>query len=632
MCTASQGLLISGKDSDFTFSVNTAQITLTEPLSVGDELTVGSFETEARLESVQILGGSLTFSSDAYLWFVIDDLLSEAINTGLATNSILNVSKPSANILRFDTTTANAFSTLQVGDYVIVWSPQVNASNRLEARVNAVTATSFDIKITPAEFASAVAEAGLVYQEGISFSRTSSVPLKLKIASGTKTLSEISTELTAQTKALSFSVLLDEKLVIKTSTRSVGGSLQFITANQSASVLGFLAGSKDVSKDSLVSFYETDFTEGSFPLFAHSSYSAGTSANPPDSFISSASSVLNLSIAGFDPNLSIGQLQPFGSILDTLSPKRITIANSVAGSNIGLKQDSFIKRLRASDRYYVASNLDFGHGDNLVIVLDDDTTNKTFDVPLFREAVTNTTLAVNPTSFNAYDVDGGPTNPFSTFFGTAFKFDNFKVLMQAKNVMEQNSLQDALLFRAVSWGRSGERINVGYIYPTVPNASIQHTAVAEKDLSVRLSLKSGASVITNIDGTTEWNVTITPNTPVAGVDQVTYTWSGVGSNPNLVSLVGGEYVNINDQSELSLENTGVFRVSTEIGFLPTGTSFTVVRKNGEALAETNKATLSASALSFYLASATTVSEINLMTAASLDLELYQKVLLNILIF
>jgi hypothetical protein len=113
----------------------------------------------------------------------------------------------------------------------------------------------------------------------------------------------------------------------------------------------------------------------------------------------------------------------------------------------------------------------------------------------------------------------------------------------------------------------------------------------------------------SIDGTTGWNVTITPNTPSAGIDQVTYTWSGAGTNPTL-SLTGGEYVNISPITGFDQADTGVFRISTQSGFTPTATSFTVQAPTGTAVAQSNVLTLAPAGIVFYQASPTTAAQIN----------------------
>ncbi len=628
MFAAALGLSSSGKSSDFEFSRNTAQIKLKVPLASGDELTAGSRETEARVEAARVLGGTLTLASPAYIWFLFDDKNASIVNTGVAATSLIEVQKPVANIVRYVSSVPTAFSSVQVGDYVIVWSTELSASNRLEGRVNAVTASTLDIKVTASEYAAAVVESGILFQEGLVILRTEKVPQKLEVLSGTKFISQIAEELNVQVKAAEFSTVDDEILVCKSKTKTLDGSVLVVTFDASGKLLNFTAGDFDFSKDSLVAYYESGYKEGSFPLFAHAAFASESAAVPPSSYISSILSSISPASIGLDPSLIVGYLQPYSSILDALSTSETTELDNYSGSTLTLDQDSLIKRLRLNDRLYFAQPLDFGHEDEIVVVLDGDASNKTFGIPFFRKAETNTSLANNPNSFNAYDIDGGPTTPFSQFFGNSFKFDNFKVLMQAKRVINPPSSEDAILYRSLQWGRSGEKINIGYTYPTVPNSPILHTAIVDDNVNVRISLKSGAPIGTTIDGTTEWDVTVTPNVPVAGVDQVTYTWTSVGTAPGLGALAGGEYVTIAQGSELNVKNTGTYRVSTQLGFGPTANSFTIVRRSGEAVAEQDRATLVGNVFSFFQASSTTAAEIQTYVGSSTLADLITATLAN----
>jgi uncharacterized phage protein gp47/JayE len=609
MFGTTEGLSASGQAADYELSRNTAQIRLATPLSPGDNLTAGTEDTEARLESDRILGGTITLSADGYFWLLVDDSEAEIINTGVVSNTVLSVAKPSANIVRFSSTTPNAFGNVQEGDYVIVWSEELSAANRIEGRVNAVSALNLDIKVTAAEYAAAVVEGPLVFQEGLIVIRTDKVPQKFKVASGTKTLNEVADELNAEATNCEFSVFDDEILVLKTNTKTSTGAMLVITSDANAKPLSLPEGESSTSNESLFAFYESGYREGGFPLFVHSDFATEDYAVPPDSYISAITTGISLSGAGLDPNFLVGYLQPYGSVLDALSPSENTPLDSYSGSSITIEADNLVKRLRIADRWYAANPLDFGHEEDMIVVLDGDASNKTFAIPFYRKVLTNTTLAVNPTSFNAYDYDAGPTAPFTTYFDSTFLFDNYKVLMRAKNVIDPPNSEDALLFRAVQWGRSGEKVNVGYIYPTAANSDITSVVTVDKDVNIRIALKSGAVVPTTIDGTTEWDVTITPSTPSAGTDQVTYTWTGTGTAPGLGGLAGGEYVNIISGSLLNEANLGTFRVSTEVGFTPTATSFTVVRENGAAVAEADIATLVAGVFTFYAASSTTAADV-----------------------
>jgi uncharacterized phage protein gp47/JayE len=618
MFSTAEGLTSSGKAADYQLSRNTAQVRLNTPLSAGDSLTAGTQDTEARIQSSRILGGTVTLSSDAYFWLMVDDELASLVSTAVVANTIINVTKPSANIVRYSSTSPSAFSNVQVGDYVIVWSQELSAANRLEGRVHAVSALNLDIKVASAEYAAAVVEGPIVFQDGFVVLRSKKVPQKFKVGAGTKSLSEIADELNLQSTNCKFSVFDDEILVLNTLTKTDSGAILVVTADTNAKPISLPVGTSNTSNESLYAFYESGFIEGGFPLFVHSDFASDSSGVPPDSYISSIGTGINLSAAGLDPNFIVGYLQPYGNILDALSPSENTPLDSYSGSNISIEQDKFVKRLRVGDRWYAANPLDFGQEEEMIVVLDGDASNKTFTVPFYRRTKTNSTLAVNPNSFNAYDLDAGLTAPFTTYFSSSYKFDNYKVLMRARNVLDPSGIQNALLYRSTQWGRSGEKVNIGYIYPTSANSPISSVVTVDKNVNISISLKSGATIPTTIDGSTEWDVTITPNTPSAGIDQVTYSWTGTGSAPGLTGLAGGEYVNILSGSQLDPANTGTFRISTEAGFAPTSTSFTVARQNGSAVAESNKATLVANVFSFYASSATTGSEIQSYVASSLS--------------
>ena len=91
--------------------------------------------------------------------------------------------------------------------------------------------------------------------------------------------------------------------------------------------------------------------------------------------------------------------------------------------------------------------------------------------------------------------------------------------MRARYVIDPLTLvtEDAILFHSVLWGRGGERYTVGYAYPTAANLGISHTIAIGSKVDFRISLKSGVAVINGIDTTTQWAITVAPNTPVTGI-------------------------------------------------------------------------------------------------------------------
>jgi len=619
MFTLATGLSATGLESDFEFSRNTGQIKLELPLDPGDSLTAGSARSAARIFSDEIVGATVSFLSSGSFWVLIDDPAAQIIPTGAVSGTEISVSKPGANTVRYTSNISTSFNQVAVGDYVIIWSKELSASNRLEARVSAKTATTLDLEVTAAEYAAAVIEANVAFQGGLVVLRTLEVPQRLAISAGTYNINTLADLLNEQIIGATFSVEDDLRLVLSTTTlNETTGAVMFVTVEEEVGAIGFASGDNDLTKVNHTASYESEAELGDYPAFAHSSFTTEDSASPSTDFLGTLVSADNLQSLGYDPNFLVRPLQPYGNIDAQPAKRQIAQLESLNGTNLLLKEDPFFKRLRIADRFFAAYPFDFGHQDNLVIVLDENPSEKTFAVPLYRKAKTNSTIANNSTSFNAYDVDSGPTEVFLTAFGSAFSFNNYKVLMQAKKVLDPAGAENAILYRAAPWGKSGEHFNIGYVYPTTPNQELSHTVVVTKDTTIRLALKSGAPVVTSIDGTTEWNVTITPNTPVAGVDQVTFTWSGTGTAPSLGSLNGGEYVTIGTDSEFDAKNAGTFRVSTEVGFLPTATSFTVPRASGAAVAQSDAATLVSSSLSFFENDPTTAAEVVAYVTANLS--------------
>ena len=623
------GLSASGKTSDYQFSRNTGQIKLTVPLQEGDSLTAGSSETEAMVVSDQIIGGTLTIPATAYMWLLVDDPSAYLISTGVAGSTLLDVTKPSSNIVRYTSNVASAFSNVQVGDYVIVWTKELLSSNRLEGRVNAVTATTLDIRVTPIEYAASTVENNVAFERGFTVIRTDRTPQRVEILAGTYNIYTLANQLNQQLTGAKFLAQEDELLIVKSlNSESAEGSLLIVDFDENADPMVFDQGQRDTSIVSSTAVRQSNDVLGDMPAFFHGKAQSNSAAAPPVSYISSVTSPSVMS--SFDPNLIVAFKHPLETIKDgqPAGQEKVQMDN-ISGANIAIENSPYVKRIRSGvDRFYLANPVDLGAQDDLVVVLDSNPTDKTFNIPLYRNATTNITSPLSSSSFNAYDADAGPTAGFSTGFGSGFKFDNYKVEMRAKRVLNPAGTQNALLFRSKQWGIGGERLKVGYFYPTSPSQGIMSNVVSDGEVQIQIYLKSGLPVATAIDGTTEWNITISPNTPVAGVDQVTYTWSGVGTNPNLTALLGGEYVNISRDADFNKKNKGVFRVSTEPGFLPTSTSFSVQRPNGAAVPETSRSTLVTGAISFYLASATTAAEVNTYVNSSVLTDIIESSIVN----
>ena len=402
----------------------------------------------------------------------------------------------------------------------------------------------------------------------------------------------------------------DEYIIVTTDTLDIYGSVYLMTYDDSAKAFNLNARDVGESIISHYAFYESGNGDSDFPLFVHSYINDNVYADTPDSTISSFISGLNLDTLGVEYNSIIKFVNPYlysGSQIDDFQADGEEVQiNSLSGTTVNIDENQLLRRLRSDDRYYIASPYDFSYNDQIIGILDNSPSTQTFPIPLYRRAITNNTMPINSTGFRAYDTESGSTETFDTFFGADFSFQNYKAFMMARNVIDPVSAtnEDAILYRAAVWGAAGELYNLAYEYPTSADQEIAHTISIEATLKMRIHLKSGAAVANNIDGTTEWNVTITPNTPVVGVEEVIYTWSGVGTNPAMSTLAAGDYVTINANGSFNILNIGTFRISSA-----TSSSFTVRRPSGSGTAESNIATLEANVISIYEDEDTTADDI-----------------------
>ena len=534
MFSASVGLSSDGSPADYILDRNTAQLKLAVPLKADDNLMAGTENTKATVTSAALAGGSITLPTEGYIWIAIDEPVTP-IPTGVVSGSFLSVSA-SGSIVSYKSGGANSFSNVLPGDYVIIWSPQLDATNRLEARVHSITTTThvddtLNILVTAAEAAAVVTQTNVVYVSGFVVSRMNFAPQKFNVPVGINTLDYIASYLQSQSDSLTFGVSLEEYLTISTNTLNTSGAVTIITFDSSGTQLAFTAGQTSISNYPLIA--HQDSASVYMPAFFHSTITSDTSASPPDSFLTQFTS--NISLAGRDPDEILTFINPYGTtlevttgnitntsfiitnipsttgfkvnmsitgtgipsgavissidsdtqihislaatatttgvtitligIIDDEQPENEVVQETIAPTTtVNFTQDADVRRLRVNDRFFASSPLSFGNNDSMVVVIDNNFTNYTFQIPLYRHALTNTSYGVDANSFNAYDSDFSPTGNFATSFGPEFSFNNYKVLMQAKHILKSTTNQSSILYRSVKWGSTGEKIIINYIY------------------------------------------------------------------------------------------------------------------------------------------------------------------------
>ena len=595
MFSLNNGLISSGESSDYVLSRNTAQIDLFSPLRPKESLTVGTEYSRALINSSIISGGAVTLTDSASIWICVDERTAQIIPHGLSSGSLVNVTQ-NAGKVRF-ATSSTAFSNVQIGDRMILWSREFNVNNRGEWVVFDVSSSYVEVKPTATEYANIVLEA-VTFTAGLSFVRAQKIQ-KITLPAGsytTVTLSEGITSKIIGAKAFSQD---DEIVVLETLNRDpYTGSLIIVAQNDIGQNLGFTVGSSSLTESGHLA-YRSSIESNEYPLFIQSTVSADNYADPTYSFLSSVTTVDDLSL---NKNAIINMARSISEPVDTMSGS-VQIADTL-GSNLSIRPSNLIRRVKVGDRIFLTSPLNFSQHDSIVAIMDDDTSGNTFTLPLYRKVKTNPTKPEDAVGFRCFDVDAGPTARLVENF-SSLSFNDYKALMKSRCVLDDNSVsQDALAFRTAIYGKGGESYKIGYKYPSSPDLGISHSVEISDIIKIIIYLKSGANYPSGHNGTTIWDVAVAPNVPSVGFERVTFTYLS-GQPVDMGGLNIGDYVTIGSKTGFNVSNQGTFKVSGHVN-----TSFSIDRKIGSAVIETLIPTLVTYALSFYRYSATTAEEIN----------------------
>lgn len=595
MFTSSNGLSSTGESSDYVLSRNTAQVSLVTPLVRGDSLTLGTEYNRGSISSATISGGSVSFSGDAVLWLSIDEKTAKIVQHGLSSGSLVNVTKNSGK-LRFSTSSSTAFSNVIAGDRMILWSKDFNINNRGEWIVSSATSSYVEVILTATEYSNAVLEA-VTFTTGLHFFRGERLQ-KIIIPSGSYTTVLLAEQVDSKIVGATCYSQDDEYITIETLNRSSEiGSVLVVGQNDFAQSIGFTLGSSAFTESGHIAYKTSSNTE-TMPMFQQGTILADAYADPTSSYISS----LSVSPSITNSNDIINLTDSFA--VQGSSLKGSSQVKSISGSTVNVTEDSSLRRVLTNERYFITSPLSFSQNDSFVCVMDDDASNSTFTLPMYRKLKANSTRPEDVSAIRAYDIDAGDTARLVDNF-SGVSFNNYKVFMKSRIVLDNNAVsEDALLFRTSIWGKGGESYKIGYKYPSSANSEISHSIEVGTNIKILISLKSGDTFISGHNGTTVWDVAIASNTPSTGLERVTFTYLS-GQAVDFGSLNIGDFVTINSKTGFSTANQGTFKISDHAN-----TSFSIDRKIGSGVVETLIPTLVTEGLSFFRREDTKANEIN----------------------
>lgn len=547
----------TGKASDYTLNRSTGQIELAAALIKGDVITAGSKNTRAFVNSVSIPSGSVNIpaaSNQAALWLIIDKP-AQQISTPTDAGVQLTFGN-SGNVVTVTTSVAGVFADVLPGDLIFLADDAIYNLDPDLIGVWRIDTTPSTSSIT-FRMNSSLASAGVATLTGsakVQFVRTQGQARKFTVPSGFQTITAIANNLNNQNANVDFSSVGGKLLRISSNTIASYGSIYFAVNTTAADNLGFTQGAYDEATISHVAFSESDNHDPGFPEFIHGSITAPNTTLP----IANLASSLNLDTEfGSNPNLIIGMLNPFNNISSN-SGKEVQIAD-YAGNAVVVRSNNNLNDVLAGDRFHLKEAYDFDALDNLVVILDKDSVNKSLNIRMSRLATVRAVPTPTQDTFKAYDTDGGPTADFANFFGDNFDFNDFKVYFQARQIIDPSGADNKMLIRATPFGPSGQRIRFGIDYPAGPNAAVASNVSAREVTFVTVFLASGAERLGGAwDNTTQFDVT----NPSANVYR--YTYNGIGTAPQFVSLASiavGDIVNIDNSSNFNINNKSIYKVT-----------------------------------------------------------------------
>lgn len=546
--------LVQGKTSQYSLIRGTGQIKLNTAATATDNFKAGTTNFRAYVQTGDITGGTLVLAAPSTIWLVVDSLTS-LVTQNAAPGSVVNVTNPSANIWRY-TVVNNTFPNTQVGDWIIIWDTALSANNRGYWRISNIDSVNFSY-IEVEKSAGTIEAPTLVNPGSIVNARTKGIVQQITIPAGTYTMDALAAAFNAILIGATATVVGSDKIRISTNDfLESEGFIALLSADLAGANLLFTIPTLLANGAPHIASVQSQNSELGTPLFINTLTENGNDTSIPPTFVSTV-------VQTIKPDQTLAFLRPFAT--NRYSSNRYNydgVAHLVLGSNTThLLSKNTIKERLDADRAYVANSFDFSYDDRISAVIDDDPTNKTLSIPLFRTITISGTPAPTLSTFSATDFDGGNLSLVTTF-GATFDFTNFRLWLRAKVVVDPDGLNNAFIVKSIHYGPTGEFYRFSIQYPTGPSQPISSSIASGNALGgidVNLFLPSGAAHTKSHNNTTQIAVTVAG----AGPYDVTYTYTGTGSAPLFLAngVVVGDIVNIPTTSAFAAANTGTFRVT-----------------------------------------------------------------------
>jgi hypothetical protein len=486
----------TGKGSDFKLNRLLGQIELAERLVEGDELKAGTVNTRAFFDTTENASFNLplTLGSPGRMVIVAN---ATTASVAVAQTGVITFTIPTAGVQRI-AGSAGQFSSVRKDDYAFLYNTPRNALLKVKDVDPAGAYVDF---FDPAPTGGSATINGASIR--ISFFRTSGIPQVFELPVGPEvTGSDLATAFNAQITGAKASITNGGAVRFQTLRFSSEGGLGLPVIAGSAFNLGIDEGSLQSNDPHVASIESADlagYPTGRFTIATADNTLPYTQLN------ASGTPFPDVSFANRPVLTYIGSAQAIiRQPQEKLSSSQLLLRNYTPFQNIGLGADM---------RGTTSDGLELGEKDNIVFLIDDDATQKTFDIPMNLQGQVAGPSVPNLFQFDANDSSGANLGTSSRWLG--YEFADYKLLLRARKDLVTQGPNTGIRIRSVGYGDNGKKIRAGLVYPsaplTAPSASYEFDAVNET-ISINSVMGSGAERIIGMG----------PNAPI----YVSYTGSG----------------------------------------------------------------------------------------------------------
>lgn len=462
---------VTGRNADYTLNRNTGELRLATPLAAGDSLSVGSFNTRAFVQTAAFT--SIVTTSTANMWFAVDGDASR-VTTSVDTVTSYGLTNPTTGGWgeRWHLTAASGtpFANVASGDWLVIWDTAVNAGLRGVWRVATVLSAGATLAFDT--IATGIADAAsFTFANGdLRVIRSSREPQKIQIAAGTYTASSLATTINNQIVGATASTYRTTQARVKTNAFGLEGDIALVAQDTPAIAFGFSETTAAVQNlvGHLASVVAGNTEIGTTDFTYRTTVAESTSSTNINAVITARSQQSwNKFVVGEKTFSNAGTTVRWGNNSDFHS----LVVSITTPGNVALTLRDPAPRFWANtDSFYLANAYAIGPNDTLTTIVDRDTDNKRFVVPMYRRLTPTTSTYGSSNDF--LDADNS-SQSLTGAFGLGYSFNDFVAYMRSRLLTHSADATKRILWRWKRYGADGDRARLRYAYPTAASQSLQ---------------------------------------------------------------------------------------------------------------------------------------------------------------